>query len=179
MNVQELMITNLHLSKFTLGFESYFGHFSPTLRSIALFDLTGPSWQLVDFLSLFPKLDDIRIDRYRRKTGTDNTHDTRHAQIRGPLRGKLTLSKFMDQKSSEEIFDSVVGMRFVLMDLDGVIRPQLFLDACAETLQTLRLEVGSHWICKSFFKEYKMTSVLTEPIQATAQTLNLSRNTAL
>ena len=174
------MIANLDLSRFTSGFENYFGRFSPTLRSIALFDSTGLSWQLVDFLGLFPKLDDIEIVRYRGTIGTDNPYDTRHAQIQVSLRGKLTFFDFMDQKLSEQIVNSFGGMRFVSIDLNHVARPQLFLDACAKTLQTLRVRSRSLLFDrKSLLEEYKTTPVLTEPVRATAQTIDLSRNTAL
>ena len=97
-------------------------------------------------------------------TRTDNTHDARRAQIRGSLRGELALLKFNDQELLEEIVDSFVGMRLVSLDLNDVVWPQLLLDACTETLQMLCVEVGSHWNCKSIFKEYEMTSVLTEPV---------------
>ena len=162
-NVQDLMITDLDLSKFTLGVENYFGHFSHTLRSITLLHTGGHLWQLVDFLRLFPKLDDIKLISYRGTIGMDNT-PTQRAQIRGSLRGKLTLAYVVDWKLLKGIVDSFGGMRFVSMDLDGVAGAQLLLDACTGTLQTLRFRTGSlPYDCKNLPAEYETTSVLTEP----------------
>ena len=162
-NVQDLMIAHLDLSKFTLGVKNYFGHFSHTLRSITLLYTGGLLWQLVDFLRLFPKLDDIKLIRYFGTIGMDNTHDpTQRAQIRGSLRGKLTLVDVLDWKLLKEIADSFGGMRFVSMDLDGVAGAQFLLDVCAGTLQTLRFRTGSLlYDCKSLLEEYEMASVLT------------------
>ena len=55
-NVQELIIMDLDLPRFTLGFESYFGHFSPTLRSIALFDLKRSPLEARGLPQLIPKV---------------------------------------------------------------------------------------------------------------------------
>jgi len=136
-NVQDLVITGLDLHKFTSGVENYFGHFSPTLRSIALLDPSGPRRRLLDLLGLFPKLDDIKIVRYGGALEALESVDTQRAQIRGSLRGKLELDGFWDKKLLEEIITSFGGMRFVSMDLNNVEGAQLLLDACAETLQTL------------------------------------------
>ena len=138
-NVQDLVITGLDLYTFTPGvpIENYFGHFSPTLRSIALLDPRGPPRKLLDLLRLFPKLNDIKITGYDSGPEAYNTVFTERAQIRGSLRGKLELDRFSNQQFLEEIVASFGGMRFTSMDLGSVEGAQLLLDACAETLQTL------------------------------------------
>ena len=154
-NVQDLIITNLDLSKFTSSIGNYFGHFSPTLRSITLLFLRGCPRQLLDLLRLFPKLDDIKIVRYSGTIETHNSLDTKSAQIRGSLQGRLTLNGFWDQKLLEEVIASLGGMRFISMDLDDVVPgAQLLLDACAGTLQTLCFHPESLFhSCKMFLEE--------------------------
>ena len=153
-NVQDLVITDLDLSKFASGTENYFGHFSPTLRSIVLPNPRATPRQLLDLLRLFPKLDDIKIMHYGSGPEARNTVGPQRTQIRGLLRGKLELNKFWDQKLLEEIITSFGGMRFVFMDLNDVEGAQLLLDACAETLRTLRFRPESllH-SCKRFLRK--------------------------
>ena len=163
-NVQELVVTGLDLPKFTSGTENYFGHFSPTLRSIALLNPIGTPWRLVNLLGLFPNLDDIKIVRYSSGYEAHNAVDVQRAQIRGSLRGKLEMDRFWDRRLSKEIVASFEAMRFTFMDLGDVGAVQLLLDACAETLQTLRFRPeGLFRLCKRFFKEDITASKLTEP----------------
>lgn len=63
-DVHDLAIIRPNLPKFTSGLESYFCHFSLIPRSIALLGSRGSPRQLLDFLSLFQKLDDIKIVYY-------------------------------------------------------------------------------------------------------------------
>ena len=84
-NLQDLTISDVILSQFASGAEKYFGHFSPTLRSIALIHPMGSTRQLAHFLGLFPKLDDVKIVRYH---VTPDTLDTPHPPTQGSLRGK-------------------------------------------------------------------------------------------
>ena len=164
-SVQDLVIADMGFSEFTSGTEDYFGHFSPTLRSIALLDPRGTHRQLLDLLRLFPNLDNIKIVRYDSGLEAHDTVDTQRAQIRGSLRGKLELDKVWDQKLLEEIIASFGGMGFVFMDLTAVEGVQLILDACAETLQTLRFRPESllH-SCKRFLGKKGTTSELTEHV---------------
>ena len=152
-NIQDLTIADLVFSRFASGIEKYFGHFSPTLRSIALVYPMGHPRQLLDFLALFPKLDDIKIAHYLATIETPDEPDTPCAPVRGSLRGKLTLNGFVDQGLLEEIIASFEGMRFIYMDLENVVRTQLLLDACAKTLQTFRYHLDRRFpSCKLFPK---------------------------
>ena len=150
-NLQDLAIAGMDLSRFTSGTEKYFSHSSPTLRSIALIHPTGSLRHLVEFLALFPKLDDIKIVCYRATPETHDGPDTPRAPTQGSLRGKLTLSGFAVGELLERMISTFGGMRFISLDLDDVLGAQLLLDTCAETLQTLRLNPdGILHLCKRF-----------------------------
>ncbi|KAF9645592.1 hypothetical protein BDM02DRAFT_3262827 [Thelephora ganbajun] len=147
-NVQELMIVDLEFSGSTLGIESHFAHLSPTLKSTTVIGSSCRPRQFLDFLRLFPRLDNIRIAcyDYHGVTEAHNTPDTQRAPTQGSLRGKLILNGPVDPRLLEEIVASFEGVRFVYMDLDNIAGGQLLLDTCAETLQTLcfRLESPSY-----------------------------------
>lgn len=153
-NLQDLAITKINFSKFAPRAEKYFGQVSPNLRSIALIHPMGSPRRLLDFLELFPKLDDIKIVRYL--TTTDVSDVTPRASVWGSLRGKLTLGGFFQEEGALEQFVAAFGeMRFVYMDLDDGLRAQPFLDACIETLQTLSLHSdGLLPACKRFPKRH-------------------------
>ena len=158
-NLQELAIVGMDFSRFPSGTEKYFGHFSPTLRSITLRHLKGSPGQLVDFLGLFPKLDDINIVHYF----AAEAPETPRTPVQGSLRGKLALSSCSSVRNLfEEIITTFGGMRFISLDLDNVPGTQLILDACAGTLQTLRLNPNGVLHCRKGFKEGGTTSELTD-----------------
>ena len=112
-NLQDLAIADLDFSFFRAGVDRYFEHFSPTLRSVTLSCPRGTPRQLLDFLRLFPKLNDIRITYYYPKSQDDEGLDTQLVPIGGDLRGRLVLSWSGDM--------------------------QFLLEAYAETLETLRV----------------------------------------
>ena len=90
-------------------------------------------------------------------------HDTPRTPIQGSLRGKLTLSGFKDPRLLEGIIATFGGMRFTVMDLDDVVGTQLLLDACSETLQTLRLYPENLvYSSERFLEEDDMVPELTE-----------------
>ena len=148
--IQDLMIDDLDLSNFKKGAEKYFGHLSPTLRSVALNCPSGPLRQLLGFLRLFPKLDDIRIITYEASGKAGGKPDTPRWEL---LRGKLTLSNFLEKTVLEKLIAAFGRIRFTSMNLTDVLETQLLLNACTETLQTLRLRLGSLFdFCKRFLK---------------------------
>lgn len=154
-NLQGLTVADLDFSRFVSGTKEYFGHWSSTLRSIALIRPTGPPRQLLDFLGLFPKLDGVKIIRYHTTTETHHTPDTPRAPVQGSLRGNLTLSGFAVGELVEKMITAFGGMRFISLDLDDVLGAQLLLNACAETLQTLRLNPdGMLHLCKWFSRRW-------------------------
>lgn len=60
-NVRTLRFEELEIHRFMPDIERYFGHLSPTLRSITLFNPYRNPRQLSHFLSLFSNLNDIEI----------------------------------------------------------------------------------------------------------------------
>lgn len=138
-NLQDLTIADLDFSKFPMGVEEYFGHFSPTLRSVALSCPEGTRRQLLDFFRLFPKLDDIKISHYHARPEAHEALDAQLVPIREGLRGRLVLRRFGDQGLLEDIIVAFGGMRFTSMDLRNVRGVQLLLEACADTLERLRI----------------------------------------
>lgn len=116
-NLQDLAIADLDFSRFVAGVEQYFGHFSPTLRSVALSCPAGTPRQLLGFLRLFPKLSDIAITHYYPNSQDGEVLDTQLVTIEGEQRSRLVLRW--------------TGFSESLRDM------QFLLKACAETLETL------------------------------------------
>lgn len=138
-NLQDLTIADLDFSAFPMGAGQYFGHFSPTLRSVALSCPKGTRRQLLDFFRLFPKLDDIKIAHYHARPEVHEALDDQLIPIRGGLRGRLILRRFGDQGLLKDIIVAFGGMRFTSMDLRNVRGTQLLLEACADTLEALHI----------------------------------------
>ena len=136
-NLQDLTIADLNFSNFPAGAGQYFGHFSPTVRSIALSYPEGTHRQILDFFRLFPKLDDIKISYYNARP--HEALDTQLVPIRGGLRGRLILRGFGDRELLEDMVVAFGGMRFTFMSLRDVRGKQLLLNACADTLETLHM----------------------------------------
>lgn len=138
-NLQGLAIADLDFSKFPVGLGEYFGHFSPTLRSVALSCPTGTRRQLLDFFMLFPKLDDIKISYYHARPEVHEALDARLVPIAGGLRGRLILNGFGEEGLLKDIITAFGGIRFTSMDLQNVRGVRLLLEACADTLETLNI----------------------------------------
>ena len=141
-NLQELRISHLDLAKFPMGFGGCLGHFSPTLRSLALHSPRGFRRQLIDLFRLFPMLDDIEISLRRREWGDDTAIDNKLVPVSGWLGGRLALSAFDDVELLKDMVVAFGGMRFTSMDLPSVRGAETVLEACAHTLETLRIHPG-------------------------------------
>lgn len=140
-NVHTLSIESMQIHSFMPGVERYFEHFSPTLRSITLSDLCCAPRQLSRFLSLFPNLDDIDIRTTHTYLSNKTVPDTEPVPSSTPrLRGRLTLHNSSWAETWTHLIALSDGLRFCHMDLRnaGSCAPVL-LEACAETLKTLRL----------------------------------------
>ena len=61
-NLQELGIDNLRVSSFFPDIQRYFGHLAPTLRFLALKEPKGSCRQILYFIGLFPKLEDLKLN---------------------------------------------------------------------------------------------------------------------
>jgi hypothetical protein len=139
-NVQTLRLQDLEIYRFIPGIERYFGHFSPTLRSIALKNLSCTPQELSHFLSLFPNLDDIKIWGMAVCPPDVTIHNPGLVPFSTPrLRGRLVLYNFAWAETWMHLVAPGGGLRFHYMELYrvGGCAPVLF-EACAETVETLR-----------------------------------------
>jgi hypothetical protein len=142
-NVQKLRIERFDLSKFIPDLERYFGHFTQTIRSISLTISSGTQMELLCFLGLFPKLDDIEIEYYP-TTKPDSSTPNPGFELAVPfsvpsLRGQLKLTHFTSETVFRDMITLFGGLRFRYMDLFSVEGSRLLLEACADTLQTVRV----------------------------------------
>ena len=144
-NVHTLKLQHFEIYRCMPNIKLYFGHFSQTLRSIALFDPRGTPRQPSHFLSLFSDLDDVGIwGSPRLLSGTDPAvPDTTLVQFSVPkLRGRLTL-RFFPWTATWTHLASYGGLRFRHMDLRWSTQcAHVLFEACASTLETLRFNAG-------------------------------------
>lgn len=141
-NIQRLRIEWFDLSKFVPDLERYFGHFAPTLRSISLIISSGTQMELLYFLGLFPNLDDIEIEYF--PTTKPDSDPNPGFELAVPfsapsLRGQLKLTHFTNETVFKDMITLFGGLRFRYMDLFSVEGSRLLLEACADTLQTVRV----------------------------------------
>jgi len=139
-NVHTLGLQRVELSRFFPHIERYFRHFSPTLRSIVLSDPHCTPQQLSYFLSLFQNLDDIKIWGLSPFVPSATVPDATPVPFSTPnLRGLLSLGVFDCVETWTHLIASCGSLRFRRMELYASVScaPTL-LEACAETLETLR-----------------------------------------
>ena len=140
-NVHTLRLQRLEIPRFIPGVERYFGHFSSSLRSIALYHpIFRSPLQLPYFLSLFSNLDDVEIRGFTLLNPSPNTELVAFSAPK--LQGELILHSFR-ASCWAEIWTYLVasggGLRFRYMDLRmGRKYAPVLLGACANTLETLR-----------------------------------------
>ena len=140
-NVQTLVLERLEIPRFLPDIRRYFGHFSPTLRSIALLNPVYTPRQLSHFLSLFPNLDDITIREFSKRSPSVTVPDTELVPFSTPrLRGRLVLHGINSGETWTRLIASGGGLQFRYMELLRVRGcARVLFKACAETLETLRL----------------------------------------
>ena len=139
-NLQELGIDDLDLRSFMPILQQCFGHFSPTLRFLALKEPVGCCRQILYFIGLFPNLQDFKLHYYGLKFGPKCAVDATLTPLSvPPLQGWLTLTFFTKTCIVRGMIAFFGGLHFRHMDLFGVECLPLLLDECAETLETLRL----------------------------------------
>ena len=151
--IRDLTVEDLDFSMFETGVEKYSTHLLPTLRSLSLIRPRCHPRQLLDFLRLFPKLDDIKLVNCAFSDEEDPTPNIMHAPILGSFRGNLTISSLLAEGVLGDFIAASGGARFVSMNLHDVLEMQLLLETCAETLETLRIYPnGLLQFCKRFSK---------------------------
>ena len=141
-NVQELAIDYLDIPSFMPKIRRYFGHFSPKVRSLALRKPKGTNRQILFFIGLFQHLEDLKLlyDVIYPQEEEPADDRTLVPSFVPPLRGRLTITCFGKRVDLlEDMIGVFGGIRFRHMDLFNVKGTWLLLDACAETLETLRL----------------------------------------
>jgi len=143
-NVHTLKFRGVEINRFIPGVENYFKHFSPTLRSIALFNPYCTPRQLSYFLSVFSNLDDVEIWYGRGCLSSTTTSNTELVSSSTPkLRGRLALRDFRWVDTWTDLIASCGGLRFRHMDLrESTSCTPVLLEACAGTLETLRFKVA-------------------------------------
>ena len=135
---------NLELSSFMPNIKRYFGHFAPSLQSLALYNPKASPWQVVYFVGLFQDLRDLKLlGDIRLTRGHETAANLGLVPLsRPPLNGWLTLRSC----GREEIVDDMVtlygGLRFRCVYLCDVDYTQRVLDECATTLETFRTDQG-------------------------------------
>ena len=139
-NLQELGIDSLQISRFMPNIQQYFGHLSPTLRFLALREPKGSCRQILYFIGLFPNLQDLKLNYYFEEEEHESEDDAALVPLSiPPLRGRLILTCFTREMLVKDMIDLFGGLRFRCMDLFRVKCVRLLLDACAESLERLRL----------------------------------------
>ena len=150
-NLQELGIDNLQVSSFMPNIQQCFGHLAPTLRFLALTEPEGSPRQILYFIGLFPNLQDLKLvyPIPQEEPGSATDADLTPPSV-PPLRGRLTLTYFTNVRLVKDMMALFGGLRFRSMDLFRVKSTWLLLEACAETLETLRLNptdtYGKDWL---------------------------------
>ena len=128
----------MNIPRFMPRIRRYFKNLLPTLRSLTLREPRGSHRQVLYFVGLFQHLEDLKL-RYKVEYGQQPADDPAPAPLFAPpLRGRLTTSG-----STVSLLNDMVhlfgGILFRQMDLHNVETPWLWIDACTETLETLRL----------------------------------------
>ena len=142
-NLQELEIDNLGIRELVPKLRLDLGQFSPTLPSLTLRAPEGSCRQILYFIGLFQRLEDLKIF-FEQGDSTDDSHGGRGYDptptplFIPPLRGKLTMRFSSRVKLVHDMIRLFDGLRFHSMDLVNVDGTQLLLDACARTLEKLQ-----------------------------------------
>jgi hypothetical protein len=177
--VQELGIDYLDIPRFMSRIRRYFKHLFPTVRSLSLGAPKGSRRQIIYFIGLFQHLEDLRL-LYSILDPQDKPADdaTPAPLFTPPLRGRLTVIGLKNAGLLKEMIARFGGIRFRYMDIYDVEGMRLLLDACAKTLETLRLDPTDPRGEQHFLK---FTQVLADIFAASFShcDFDLSRNKSL
>jgi hypothetical protein len=144
-NVQELGIEYMDIPRFMPRIQRYFKHLFPTVRSLSLRAPRGTCREIIYFIGLFQHLEDLKLLYHRFDSQGELYHigvATLTPPFMPPLRGRLTVSGLERMGLLGEMINLFGGIRFCYLDIYDVEATQLLLDACANTLETLRLYSG-------------------------------------
>ena len=139
-SVQELEVDHLDIPKLMPRIRRYFKNFLPTLRSLALKQPKGSRRQLLYFIGLFQHLEDLKIcyktPWYLQEPADEPALVPLFAP---PLQGRLTVASVWSAVLLKDMVHVFGGIRFRHVDLFGVGNVRPWIDACAKTLETLRV----------------------------------------
>lgn len=140
-NVRELEIDGLDTPGFISKARRYFGHFLPTVRSLLLRAPRGSRRQIIFFIGLFQHLEDLTLlDGTLKAFSQEPVNDlTLIPSFAPPLRGRLVMARFTRIGFLKDMINLLGGIRFRYMDIFDVGEARLLLNACAQTLETVRL----------------------------------------
>ena len=137
-NVQELEIDHLDIQKLMPRIRRYFKNFLPTLRSLALKGPKGTCRQILYFIGLFQHLEDLAL-HYQPPGRWQAVGGLKLIPLFAPpLRGRLTMTNISSVDLLKDMVHLFGGIRFRYVDLFYVQKAWLWIDACVETLETLR-----------------------------------------
>ena len=120
-NVQELGIDGLNIPKFLPRIRRYFGHFLPTVRSLAMRSPRGSRRQIIYFIGLFQHLEDLKLLSERIDSQDEPAGEPMLTPLSAPpLRGRLAMTCFTRVGFLEDMIDLLGGIRFHHMDLCNV-----------------------------------------------------------
>jgi hypothetical protein len=176
-NVRELEIEDLDIPRFMPWVRQYFRHLLPTVQSLTLRKPRGCHRQILYFTGLFQHLQDLGL-LFIPNRGFQKEQAMLIPPFTPPLRGRLKMRFIKDVALSKEMIDLFGGIRFRHADLYLVDGMSLLLDACSETLETLRFDLTDPYgkqLCP------KCVGVLANGFTARSslQNIGLSRNKSL
>lgn len=112
------------------------------MATISLVLTSGTSLQILHFLGLFPSLDDIDVNWYLNKKLDSTTNHNPELPAQFPMRslkGELKIAHYTVDTISRDMITPFGELRFQIMDLLNLAESQLLLEACRDTLQSVRV----------------------------------------
>ena len=144
-HLRELRIDCLEFSSFMPNIGQYFGHFAPSLQSLALCRPMASSRQALYFAGLFPKLQDLKVLELE-FGNTLKGETTASLELvppsQPPLDEWLTLARFEAKEFVNDMITFYGKLRFRCAYLRDVDCTKRVLNECAETLVTLVMVNG-------------------------------------
>ena len=177
-NIRVLSVDNLDIPSFMPKIRKYFGQFSPMLQSLTLKKPRGSCRQILFFIGLFPRLEDLGLhfDRVVLQPEPANYLELVPSSP-PPLRGRLTASCFRGIDFTRATIDLFGGVRFRHMDLVHMGGTQSLLSASTDTLETLKLDATD--ICGEHLHSNDRRVPAHDFTDRSHLSLDLSRNGSL
>ena len=142
-NLQQLMLEYLDIPTFMPNIQRNIGHFLPMVQHLSLREPKGSRRQIIYFIGLFQHLDDLRLIYDAADLREELVDDlTLVPPFIPPLRGSLIMSCFTRVGLLEDMIELFEGFRFRYMSLSNVAGTRLVLEACAQTLEDLWLDLS-------------------------------------